>query len=382
MSIDQRLAELGITLPQPAAPVASYVPAVERDGLLHISGQISFAEDGNLIKGRLGEDMDVEAGIAAARRCGVMLLAQMKAALGSLDRVEKVVKLGVFVNSARHVHRPAQGGERRVRADAGRVRRSWPPCAERGWSHGPAAWRRGRSGCDRRRRTLTRSILGPRGSLTGACTMGRAFRRTASSLSPLRSNSARASSATCGLTADDQIIVFHDRETWRMCSSHLIVGNSTHAELSRLRVGDGPIPTLESLLSLVDGQVPLLLEVKVDKDIWRWIPALKRALGDYRGRHGVMSFDPRVARLLKTNVPRVRRGLVIKDSLSPVRRSMALALADPHFIAVDRTALGKSWVARERERRPVYSWTIKGPQQRTQAQVHADALIWEADGRP
>ena len=100
MSIDQRLAEIGLTLPQPAAPVASYVPAVEHGGLLHISGQISFAEDGSLIKGRLGEDMDVDTGIAAARRCGVMLLAQMKAALGSLDRVERIVKLGVFVNSA------------------------------------------------------------------------------------------------------------------------------------------------------------------------------------------------------------------------------------------------------------------------------------------
>jgi enamine deaminase RidA (YjgF/YER057c/UK114 family) len=99
MSIDQRLAEIGLELPQPAAPVASYVPAVEQDGMLHISGQISFAEDGSLIKGRLGEDMEVDAGIAAARRCGVMLLAQMKAALGSLDRVERVVKLGVFVNS-------------------------------------------------------------------------------------------------------------------------------------------------------------------------------------------------------------------------------------------------------------------------------------------
>jgi len=100
MSIDERLAEIGITLPQPAAPVASYVPAVEVNGLLHISGQISINADGSLIKGRLGEDMDVDAGIAAARRCGVMLLAQMKAALGSLDRVERVVKLGVFVNSA------------------------------------------------------------------------------------------------------------------------------------------------------------------------------------------------------------------------------------------------------------------------------------------
>ena len=184
------------------------------------------------------------------------------------------------------------------------------------------------------------------------------------------------------LTADNRIIVFHDQDTWRMCSSHLLVGSSTHAELSRLRVGNGPIPTIESLLSLVDGRVPLLLEVKVDGDIWRWVPALKQALREYRGRHGVMSFDPRVARLLKTNAPRVRRGLVIRDSLSPARRSMALALADPHFIAVERTALGKSWVARERDRRPVYSWTIKGPQQRAQAQVHADALIWEADGRP
>jgi enamine deaminase RidA (YjgF/YER057c/UK114 family) len=99
MSIEQRLAELGITLPRPAAPVASYVPAVEANGLLHISGQISFAEDGSLIKGRLGEDMDLEAGQAAARRCGIMLLAQIEAAVGSLDRVARIVKLGVFVNS-------------------------------------------------------------------------------------------------------------------------------------------------------------------------------------------------------------------------------------------------------------------------------------------
>jgi len=100
MSIDQRLAELGITLPEAAAPVAAYVPSVQSGGLLHISGQISFAEDGSLIKGRLGDGIELEAGAAAARRCGIMLLAQMKAALGSLDRVERIVKLGVFVNSA------------------------------------------------------------------------------------------------------------------------------------------------------------------------------------------------------------------------------------------------------------------------------------------
>ena len=99
-TISARLAELGIDLPKPAAPVAAYVPTVEANGLLHISGQVSFDEEGKLMLGRLGEDRDLDYGVAAARRCGIMLIAQMKAALGSLDRVERVVKLGVFVNSA------------------------------------------------------------------------------------------------------------------------------------------------------------------------------------------------------------------------------------------------------------------------------------------
>ena len=97
--IASRLAELGIALPEPAAPVAAYVPTVLAGSLLHISGQVS-SEDGRLITGRLGEDLDLETGRRAARACGLMLIAQMKKALGSLDRVERIVKLGVFVNSA------------------------------------------------------------------------------------------------------------------------------------------------------------------------------------------------------------------------------------------------------------------------------------------
>jgi enamine deaminase RidA (YjgF/YER057c/UK114 family) len=97
--ISARLSELGIALPEPAAPVAAYVPAVEAGGLLHISGQLPF-EEGALMTGRLGEDRDVAYGARAARACGVMLLAQIRAALGSLDRIERIVKLGVFVNSA------------------------------------------------------------------------------------------------------------------------------------------------------------------------------------------------------------------------------------------------------------------------------------------
>ncbi|PKB14259.1 enamine deaminase RidA (YjgF/YER057c/UK114 family) [Novosphingobium kunmingense] len=98
MSIDARLAELGITLPEAAAPVAAYVPVVIAGDMAFVSGQISFV-DGQLVKGKLGADVSVEQGILAAQGCGLMILAQLKAALGSLDRVERVVKLGAFVNS-------------------------------------------------------------------------------------------------------------------------------------------------------------------------------------------------------------------------------------------------------------------------------------------
>ena len=184
------------------------------------------------------------------------------------------------------------------------------------------------------------------------------------------------------LTADDQIVVFHDADAWRLCASPLRIGRSTLAELGRLRLGDGPIPTLSALLAMVAGRVPLLLEVKVDGDLWRWVPALRGALAGYQGGLGVMSFDARLPRLLKTNLPSVRRGLVVRDGTRPLDRWLALRLASPDFLAVERTALGRTWVARAREQMPVYTWTVRTPAEREQARVHADALIWEADGRP
>ena len=99
MSVEDKLAELGLTLPQPAAPVAAYVPVVIAGGMAYVSGQVSM-KDGVLIKGRLGETMGPEEGIAAAQACGLMIVAQLKAALGGdLSRVEKIVKLGAFVSS-------------------------------------------------------------------------------------------------------------------------------------------------------------------------------------------------------------------------------------------------------------------------------------------
>ncbi|QMW22321.1 RidA family protein [Sandaracinobacteroides saxicola] len=99
MSVDAKLAELGLTLPAASAPAANYVSTVLQDGLLHVSGQIPFDAGGALIKGRLGEDTSIEQGQEAARRCALGVVAQVQAALGGFGRVERIIKLGVFVSS-------------------------------------------------------------------------------------------------------------------------------------------------------------------------------------------------------------------------------------------------------------------------------------------
>lgn len=99
MDINAKLAELGLDLPKAAAPVAAYVPAVEHGGMLYVSGQLPF-RDGQVVTGRLGDDMDIPAGQDAAQRVALMLVAQIGQALGGdWSRLERIVKLGVFVNS-------------------------------------------------------------------------------------------------------------------------------------------------------------------------------------------------------------------------------------------------------------------------------------------
>ncbi|WP_298295432.1 RidA family protein [uncultured Litoreibacter sp.] len=100
-TFETKLADLGITLADAPPPAANYVPSVQVGNLLFVSGQISNGPDG-FITGVLGDDMSVEDGAAAARTCGISLLAQVKAACGGdLDRLERVVKLTGFVNSTK-----------------------------------------------------------------------------------------------------------------------------------------------------------------------------------------------------------------------------------------------------------------------------------------
>ncbi|MCC6777825.1 MAG: RidA family protein [Hyphomicrobiales bacterium] len=99
-TIEKKLADLGIALPTPASPIANYIPFVRSGNLLIVSGQICLDTAGKLVaKGKLGAGVSIEDGQKAARACAINLLAQIKAALGDLDRVKQVVRLGGFINS-------------------------------------------------------------------------------------------------------------------------------------------------------------------------------------------------------------------------------------------------------------------------------------------
>jgi len=100
-AVEDRLNAAGVALPEPIAPVANYVPFVRSGNLLVVSGQLCFGAEGKLVaKGQLGGGVSIEDGQKAARACAVNLLAQIKGALGDLDKVSRVVRLGGFINSA------------------------------------------------------------------------------------------------------------------------------------------------------------------------------------------------------------------------------------------------------------------------------------------
>jgi enamine deaminase RidA (YjgF/YER057c/UK114 family) len=121
MSYTARLAELGITLPKAAAPVASYVPVVVHGGMAYVSGQLPFV-DGQVVKGRLGEDVDVEEGQAAARACGLMIMAQLRGS-GSARQGRAGGEARRLHQLHRRFHRSARSRQWRLGSDGAGVRR-------------------------------------------------------------------------------------------------------------------------------------------------------------------------------------------------------------------------------------------------------------------
>ena len=187
------------------------------------------------------------------------------------------------------------------------------------------------------------------------------------------------------LSGDGKVVVFHDHNLRRLCASGLAVEATSAAVLARQRLYDSGehIPLLSDLLELVAGRAPILVELKCrGGNAANLSAAVAAELKAYAGPFGVMSFEASVGRWFALHAPHFRRGLVISERASAYDRWRSIRAAAPQFLAVDRATLGRGWVSRERGRRRIYSWTIRTPAERETAEIHADALIWEADGRP
>jgi glycerophosphoryl diester phosphodiesterase len=191
-------------------------------------------------------------------------------------------------------------------------------------------------------------------------------------------------------SSDGQAIVFHDWELDRLTGESGPVDQLTAASLGAIRLtgGDDTIPSLRQVLDLVDGRVPLLIEVKSRKNMR--IPSLclavLRVLEGYRGKHAIMSFDPRVPRWFKRYAPMTVRGLVITEEndhtvFSRLLRRLSLWQASPDFLAYDIRDLPSRFATAQRKRGlPIVSWTVSSPELLARAKQHADAPIAEGAG--
>lgn len=189
---------------------------------------------------------------------------------------------------------------------------------------------------------------------------------------------------------DGQPMVFHDWDLKRLLGAGGQTASVTANELRTMRYpGTSEVPlTLLELLDVVAGTVPLLIEIKSKRgyDVERTCALVCEALSSYRGRHGVMSFDPRVSRWFADHSPETARGLVVTEENDKgvpgrIRRHVALWHARSDFLAYDIRDLPSAFAAAQRARGlPVSTWTVRSPEQRALAATHADAPIAEDAG--
>lgn len=193
-------------------------------------------------------------------------------------------------------------------------------------------------------------------------------------------------------SGDGQAMVFHDWELDRLTGASGAVMDRTAKQLGAIPLTGSrdTIPTLRQVLDLVAGRAPLLIEVKSKREqrIAGLCTAVRRTLEGYRGRHAVMSFDPRVSRWFAKHSPFTPRGLVVTEenarTLSgKLRRHLALWHARPDFLAYDVRDFPSKFAAVQRARGlPVLTWTVRSAELRAKAAAHADAPIAEGAGIP
>ena len=189
---------------------------------------------------------------------------------------------------------------------------------------------------------------------------------------------------------DGSAMLVHDWELERLTGVRGPLADHTAEELAQIAFLDSEhkLARLDDLLPLVDGKVPILVEIKSRRgyDVRRSCRAVASALESYAGRYAVMSFDPRVCAWFAKHSPATVRGLVMREdevgmTQKAWQRHVALWAARPEFIAYHVAALPNPMVAGLRKRgMPVLTWTVNSPESRAHAKVHADALISEGDG--
>lgn len=187
------------------------------------------------------------------------------------------------------------------------------------------------------------------------------------------------------LSRDGFAMVFHDESLERLCGQSVLTRSLYAAALMQMPLAgsDQRIPWLGELLQLVDGRVPLLLELKSEPGVELLCAAVACDLRRYRGPCAVMSFDARVGRWFAEHMPDVRRGIVIGADESPLERWFKLRISRAQLAAVETDLVETPWAQTLRlSGMPLLTWTVRSAERRKALADQVDALIWEADGRP
>ena len=312
-----------------------------------------------------------------------MLLAQMKKALGSLDRVERIVKLGAFVASERHFTdqpKVANGASElmeKVFGEAGRHARSavGVPVLPLG-----AAVEIDAIVAVKALAELARLIARPFAH-RGLHGPGRIENSRAAFEAAIAAGSGIELDVQA--SADGEAMVFHDADLDRLTDARGALAAWSAAELGRFRLSgsDETIPTLAEILGLIGGRAPLLIEVKSpNRQRRRALPKRRRGAADlYRGRSGVMSFNPEVGAWFARHAPERLRGLVVTEQGKKGLRGLARAAALPSGAAVPisspttyATCPPRFAPAQRANGMPVLTWTVRTMADRARAAEHAE----------